>query len=246
MKDLRDWVDVAFKVVLAVVGVVVGYYFSFQRQQNEDIKLIVDMTTSGDTAKRLMGASIAKAYFTQKRIPEEVYLAVFGYANNSDDPKLREVVNAGAAAVSKEQPAVRQALIKAADSLPIRIYFHIRDAGDKEVAGELGRNIAAAATSTGNSIIVPGVQLIPGSQSESLLKCFKKAECQALGDMLVKVFGDNGVKLRLSDQSATFEKSDSIRPNHFEAWFASGLRDMLGAVRTGTAKTVAPPSAPGR
>src|SRR4051794_3590265 len=34
MKEVRDWVDVVFKVVLAVVGIVVGYYFSFQKWQD--------------------------------------------------------------------------------------------------------------------------------------------------------------------------------------------------------------------
>src|SRR5262245_35109593 len=119
MKDVRDWMDVIFKVLLAVAGIAVGYYFSFQKQQNDDIKLIVDMASAEESAKRIMGASIAEAYFSQKRIPQEVYLAVFSYANNSGDQRLRAVVNAGAAVASKEQPNVRQALTRASQALPV-------------------------------------------------------------------------------------------------------------------------------
>ena len=50
MKDIRDLVDVVFKVVLAVVGIIIGYCFSFQKQQNDDIKLLVDMAISDQNA----------------------------------------------------------------------------------------------------------------------------------------------------------------------------------------------------
>src|SRR5262249_39662925 len=123
-----------------------------------------------------------------------------------------------------ERPAVRQALAKAADALPIRIYFHIRDNGDRSAAEDVGRSVASLAAPAGNSIVVPGVQFIPGQQTESLLKCFKQAECAPLGPTLVKLFADTNVQVKLSPQSG-FETSDAIRPNHFEAWFAPGLKD---------------------
>lgn len=41
MKDMRDWIDVVAKLALAAVAAVVGDYFSFQKQQNEDIRRIV-------------------------------------------------------------------------------------------------------------------------------------------------------------------------------------------------------------
>ena len=224
MKDLRDWVDVMVKVVLALAGVVVGYYFSFQKQQNDDIKLIVDLATAQESEKRIMGASIAQAYFSQKRIPQELYLAVFSYANNSGDQQFQALVNAGATASSKDQPAVRQALTRATEALPVRIYFHIREAGDRDAARNLERQIESSAAPGGGLIVVPGIELVAGVQTKSLLKCFKKAECAALGPPLVKLFGDNGIPIDLSDQSAAHELSGSIRPNHFEAWFAPGLR----------------------
>ncbi len=224
MKDLRDWIDVIFKVVLALVGMAVGYYFSFQKQQNDDIKLIVEMATAQESAKRIMGASIAREYFSQKRIPQEVYLAVFSYANNSGDQKLQAVVNTGAAVTSKEKPNIRQALAKASDALPVRIYFHIRQAPDREAAQTLEKIIESSVSPVDNAIVVPGIELVTGTQTMSLLKCFKKNECETLGPRLVQIFQENNVQIQLSDQSAVYEQSASIRPNHFEAWFKPGIR----------------------
>jgi hypothetical protein len=223
MKDIRDWVDVIFKVVLAVTGVFVGYFFSFQKQQNDDIKLVVDMVTSEQSGKRVMGAAIAQAYFKQKRIPQEVYTSVYLYANVVGDQALRTVVNTDAAATSKEQPKVASALAAVTGSFPLRIYFHIRDEADRPAAARLKTAIESASAPDGKWIIVPGIELVPGKQTKSQLKCFKKAECQSLGPALVQLISANGVPVELSDQSATYEKSASIRPNHFEAWFAQSI-----------------------
>lgn len=224
MKDLRDWIDVIFKVAIAVVSVVVGYYFSFHKQQNEDVKLIVDLTTSAEAPRRLLGGTVANAYFKQKRIPEELYLAVIEFANTSADQHLAAIVNTGAAQTSKEKPGLRDALTKAADALPVRIYFHVREENDRDTARNLEKTVESWLTEDGNSIVVPGIELVRGKQMKSQLKCFRKSECEKLGKWLVQMFIQNGVPMELSDQSGRYERASSIRPNHFEAWFAPGVR----------------------
>ena len=224
LKDVRDWLDVVSKLAIAVAGVWVGYLFSQQKQQNDDIKMVVEMATSPDDAKRLMGASIARSYQQQGRIPDEVFVAVYSYANNLGDKKLQAVVNADAAAASEEKPAVRQALTAAARALPIRIYFHIRQESDRTAAETIGRGIASSPLAEGHQVVVPGVELVAGQQRNSLLKCFRNAECDGLGVQLVKLFADLGAPVTLSPQTAYFEKATAMRPNHFEAWFAPGLK----------------------
>lgn len=223
MKEIREWIDVIAKVFLAVVAAFIGYYFSFQKQQNEDIKLVVEMATAQEPTKRLMGASIAQAYFSQNRIPQDVYLAVFSYANNLGDEKLQAVVNSGAAAVSRGDKKVKQALVEAGSALPIRIYFHIRQESDREFAAKLESAIESTVYPTGNSIVVPGIQLLPGTQNKSLLKCFKKEECTSIAPKLVDMFKANNIPIELSDLSAQYEQTTTIRANHFEAWFAPGI-----------------------
>lgn len=171
-----------------------------------------------------MGASIARSYQQQGRIPDEVFVALFSYANNLGDSKLQAVVNADAAAASEEKPAVKQALTQAARALPIRIYFDIRQEGDRLAAETLGKAIASSPLAGGNQLVVPGVELVAGVQKTSLLRCFRKTECEGLGPQIVKLFTDHDVAITLSPQSAFFEKSTAMRPNHFEAWFAPGLK----------------------
>lgn len=219
--DIRDWVDIAFKTILAVAGIVIGYYFSFQKQQNDDIKLIVDLATAPESAKRLMGVSIAQTYQQQHRIPNEVYVAMISYANNTDDRGLQAAVNTGAREAAREQPALRQAISQALDALPVRVYFHIRDGADRDGAQKVKEVIESNAID-GGAIVVPGIELVPGAQKISLLKCFRKAECEKVGARLLQVFSDQGIAMVLSDRSSRYEKSTAIRPNHFEVWFAQG------------------------
>ena len=223
MKEVRDWVDVGFKIILALVGIVVGYYFSFQKQQNDDVKMVIELASSAQAPKRLMGASVAQAYFDQKRIPQTVFVTVFKYANNSDDPHLRAAVNTAVASSAKSDQSLQEAVAKATVSLPLRIYFHIRQEQDRGRAAEIQKTIASMTMLDGNHIIIPGIELIAGQQKESLLFCFKKAECEAFGAQLKKLFIDNGVAIELKDQSRIYENSQAIRPNHFEAWFAPSI-----------------------
>jgi hypothetical protein len=232
IKELRDWVDVVFKIAIAIAGVIAGYYFAQQKQQNDDIKLIVDMVTATDSsAKHVLGATIAETYSKKRRIPPEFYAAVANYATTSDDPKLRKTVESGTASVQQANPAVLQALRDSGKTLPVRIYFHIRDERDRDAARALQQRIESARTATGGSIIVPGIEFVPGQQAGSELRCFKTAECHALGDGLRRLFEEAGAPVKLNDVSVTYERSTSIRPNHFEAWFAGGF-----AQRTDSAK----------
>ena len=104
---------------------------------------------------------------------------------------------------------------------------YVGDDRDPPGQGTIGfTNLPIAESSAipgANQFIVPGIELVSGTQPKPILKCFKMTECQTLGPQLVKVFQDNGVPIELSDVSGTYEHSGSIRPNHFEAWFTHGL-----------------------
>jgi hypothetical protein len=206
---------------MATAGVLIGYYFSVQKQQNEDIKLVMDLATAPETTKKLMGGAVAKIYWQQKRIPEDVYLAVIRFANDSNDTVFQKTVNAGAVEAVKQQPELKTAITKALVGLPVRLYFHIRDEADRGDA-ERVRQLLEASAFDGGTIIVPGIEKVSGVQTRSLLKCFKQTECDTTGVKLVGLFKANGVQIELSNQSAAYGQSTSIRPNHFEVWFAPG------------------------
>jgi hypothetical protein len=219
IKEVRDWVDILFKITVAIAGVVVGYYFSFQKQQNEDVRVVVDMVTSDQLTRRMMGASLALEYVQQKRIPDTLYASMVRYANVSGDVTLQTFVNTGAAAAAQNDSTLKSALVNATKGLPIRVYFHISRGEDRLSAQAIKDKVEAAPPTDGMQVIVPGIQLIQGATKESVLKCFKKAECASIGPSLQNLFAVNGVPIKLVDLSQTYEGSTAIRPNHFEAWF---------------------------
>jgi hypothetical protein len=182
------------------------------------------MATASEPSKRVMGATIAQAYFQQQRIPQELYVAVYTYANSQADTQLQAVVNSGAAQVSRSDAALRQALQKAGSALPARIYFHIRQESDQAAAAQLEQALEGGSiASGGTNIVVPGIQLVEGNQTRSLLKCLRRQECDTLGPEQLRRFREQGVAIEHSDLSAPYEQSTAIRANHFEAWFAPGL-----------------------
>ena len=221
MKDLRDWVDVGFKITLALAGVVVGYYFSFQRQQNDDIKLIIEMVSSEQPLRRELGWSIAESYKNQDRLPDEVYLAVYKYVSNGQDEKLVRIVRADVAAAVKNDEALQTKVAQVDSGLPVRIYFHIRQEQDRARANELARALETSVTDVG-AIDVPGVELKSSGPDKSELRCFKKAECTDLAPKLLQSFKDSSFgEIELRDLSQRYENSKGIRPKHFEVWFAA-------------------------
>jgi hypothetical protein len=223
MNNFRDWVDIVFKVVLAVVGVIIGYYFSFEKQQNDDIKLVIDLSTDTGEAKRSMGVAIAEDYVQKKRIPESMLIVIYKYVNQGKDQNLQNQVNQAVSVLEAKDQTLQQAVVKANSTLPVRIYFHIRQEGDRDAAEKIEGIIQKETTKEGSSIVIPGIERVKGSQSESELRCFKKAECESLGEQLVSIFKKHKVNINIIDLSKTYETSNAIRPRHFEAWFASPL-----------------------
>ncbi|MCB1493047.1 MAG: hypothetical protein KDJ77_14825 [Rhodobiaceae bacterium] len=221
MKEIRDWIDVGAKVMLAVVAAMIGYYFSFNKQQNDDIKLIVDMVSDNNAQKRILGAEVAKQYLDDKRIPDAIFVAIYRYANLGEEDGLRNAVNAAASESAKSDTDLGKALIAAEQSLPARVYFHIRSADTRQHYQDVESILSTKILTDGTSIIVPGIELVEGKQSQSELRCFRKSECETYGTELVSLLNDAGAQVALKDLSARYENAQNIRPKHFEAWFAN-------------------------
>lgn len=225
LKEFRDWVDVAFKIVLAISGILIGWYFSHQKQQNDDIQLIVDLSTSPDAQKRAMGSAIVKTYLRDGRIPQEIVVSLADYAAQTGDDVYRAAVNGAVVAAAAQQPKLALALKKSSEESPARIYLHIRAEDDRATAKGIGMKAAEALSSKGSFMVIPGIEFVKGAQTKTLLKCFKKAECAILGPTLVEGLKAAGENVELVDLSREYEDSTAIRPKHFEVWFAEGLKN---------------------
>ena len=220
--NFRDWVDIAFKIILALVGIIVGYYFSFEKQQNDDIKLVIDLATDTGKPKRSMGVALAKEYSDQKRIPQSIMLAVYQAINQGQDEQLRNQVNQAVSVLETKDQTLQQAVVKINNTLPLRIYFQIRKESDRNAASNIEHIIQNEIAPDGSTIVIPGIEAVPGSQAESELRCFKEIDCKS-GNQLVDIFLKHKINIRLSDLSKKYETSNAIRPRHYEAWFASPL-----------------------
>ena len=222
MKEIRDWLDVASKIVLAATAAIIGYYFSYNKQQNDDIKLIVEMVSDEDKGKKLLGSKIAQSYVKSERIPNEIYLSIYEFAQLSPDEKLRVAVTSGAEEASRGNSVLQTAIKRIDDRLPARIYFHIRDQSTEKRFANVEKELEAKTLEDGTAILVPFIEHIPGTQVQDELRCFKKAECEAYGAELVRLLNessDGTLNVALKDFSAQYENSKNIRPRHFEAWF---------------------------
>lgn len=225
-----DKFDIGFKLFLAVVAAATGYVFSTQRQQNEDVKLVVELATSAEQAKSIAGLALAKVYAEEGRIPAAVYASMVTFAIVSPDAKVRQAASTGAATASTENAAIARDVGRAldvlpSDTFPTRVYFHIAREGDRDAAKRLEAKLEArSAVIPDQTVTVPGIEMVgTNSPATNELRCFRKAECENLGKRLLAFFQKSGVTIALKDLSARYEQSSAIRRNHFELWLATGL-----------------------
>ncbi|AUX78340.1 hypothetical protein [Sinorhizobium fredii] len=215
-------IDVLFKISLAVIAAYVSYQFSALKQQNDDIKLVVELAFDGEARTATAGVVLAGKYAEQERIPAELYASIVASANSSGNAALRETANNSADAVAQTNEVVAQQVTQALEALPVRVYFHISREVDRAKAGEIEDLLQEQGRSfSSQSVIVPGIQFINQPKSQTEVRCFKKEECAALGGKLVEFLDGVGMQAKLVDLSDRYGTSKNIRPNHFEIWFAA-------------------------
>ena len=69
-------------------------------------------------------------------------------------------------------------------------------------------------------MIAPPIENVRTTVASPVLQCFRAAECDRFGKLLVDQLKAGGAPPPLTLQPIPgFETSTTIRPNHFEAWF---------------------------
>lgn len=227
LKELRDWIDVAFKIVLAGAGIIVGYYFSFQRQQNEDLRLLLDLATDESPAKRLMSNAVATTFFNDQRLSEELYRSYVFYVFQSPNADLRKAVYETAASEGS-QSNLRRVVDAAIASVPPRVYFHIGAESDRAAAITARNLLQSTEFPDGSQIIVPGIELRPEPQSRTNLRCFRSYECRDVAPRIIEALNEMNIFVALSDMSGQYENLSSVRPGHFELWFDTPIKTPSG------------------
>lgn len=136
-----------------------------------------------------------------------------------------------AASTTPINSALRQSITEAGNSIAKgvsslaspRVYIHIAEEPQRAAAQQLARRLAGARLGDA-TILVPGIQRVDGAPTRALLRCFVGEECTQYGSQLVDIVNRQLAepKLRLQDFSRTYAPDGSIRPLHFEIYFAPG------------------------
>jgi hypothetical protein len=104
-----------------------------------------------------------------------------------------------------------------------RIYFQIADPNQHETARALELRLEARRVGDA-AVVVPGIEVVKVAPPRSVLRCFKPEECRGEGEALVKTINAllRTPRVALEDVSVRYGGSSSIRPRHYELWFAPG------------------------
>lgn len=243
MEKVVSYIDIAFKIVLAATAAWSAYLFGYQRQQNDDVKIVTELLSDASHQKQLIGIGLAKAYEAQGRIPGTVFtdllLALRDQATptqqtranlSSNDIAPTSIQQAAGAALSKvasTSSTVQVQLDQANSALPIRIYFQTGNENDKGRADHFGDKIERLPVDPafGRALTIPPTEIVASYNGPTELRCFRTTECTQIAPRLIALLKAQGANT-LADQptnlSRQYESSGRIRPMHFEVWFARG------------------------
>ncbi len=241
MERYISYLDISFKIFLALIAAWSAYLFGYRKQQNEDVRLVTELVSDEKPEKRLIGVRLAGAFVAEGRIPGIVFahllLGVAEDASNrgaespgqskSAPSSLKAVATSVLNAAAANNSVIQDQVDKANLSLPIRIYMHTANAADRALADALGNRVERLQTDTsiGRPIVVPDTEVIAGYSGKSELRCFKAAECRDVAPRLISLLKAQGATTLADapvDLSRQYENSNRIRPMHFEVWFPAG------------------------
>lgn len=214
-------VDIFFKIALAAIAAYISYQFGAFKQQNEDIKLVVELAFAKEDRTAAAGVSLATHYFAQKRIPEEFYKSIFESIGTNGNKALVLAASSSANGIVQTNPEVAQQVATASNALPARVFFQISREVDRAKARTIEEALEARAVAPSpQAVFVPGIEFVNTPIRQTEVRCFKKEECEALGNGLVEFLKENAIPAKLKDMSGTYGNSKKILPNTFEVWFS--------------------------
>lgn len=241
MEKYVSYIDIGFKIFIALVAAWSAYLFGYRKQQNDDVKLVTELISDERSERRLIGVRLAAAFVAEDRIPSIVFAHILLGVRDDASAKTAEAPDKNMSASSDLKAAATSALNAAAakntiiqdqveranSGLPVRLYMHTTNTGDRALADALGNRVERLQTdaSIGRPIVVPDTEVVASYSGKSELRCFKAAECRDLAPRLISLLKAQGAATLADapvDLSRQYENSNRIRPMHFEVWFAAG------------------------
>ncbi len=211
MAEKKNWIEIfIMPLVVAGVGILGTYFITHQQETNSIAKaasdrqvkileIFAEKITNKDKNQRLLAIKLLRAL----------------------DEELAGKIASAVAEVEPERSDIKIAAIKIADEAKAiiehkpRIYLHVEGNTERDAAKVVESILEK------NDWVVPGIQRVGSkSPSSSQLRYFREAE-KLKAEEIHKSLLNAGYKISLS-YIRGYETSKSIRPMHFELWFATG------------------------
>jgi len=206
----KDWTSVMLMpVVVALVGIIGTSFVTAQQESSEKARAVAEREVKliEIFANKITGQKADEKILALRllRVLEPSLAQKLGEAalDSAPEASVREV----AKSVVQEATARAQLLS--------RIYLHIQKEEDREGAKKVAEQLKGA------GYFVPGIErLVNAGPGMSQVRYFRKAEADEAGK-IVKLLANDKVPIEAQYISG-YENSDSIRPRHYEIWFAAG------------------------
>lgn len=211
MSTSKSWIEVIIMpVVIAGVGLVGTYFITQQQEANaiakadsdrqiKILEIFAEKITHNDLNQRLLAIKLLRSL--DQDLAERLAIAVAEIEPESSVTKI------AAETVAREANALLD--------LKPRVYLHVSGDAERESAK------AVIEVLENNGWAAPGIQRV-GSRSPktSQFRYFKQAE-KTQAEEIQRKLAERGYDVEI-EYLAGYENSKSIRPNHFEIWFAAG------------------------
>lgn len=135
---------------------------------------------------------------------------------------IAQVRNLASVAPPQAAAPVRPAPSPGAVAEP-RLYIQVANERQAKLARGLELQLETRRLGA-TAIVVPGIEMVKAAPARSVLRCFQPEECRTDGVELLALV--NGLlrtpTVVLEDLSGRYGDSRTIRPRHYELWFADG------------------------
>lgn len=211
MPEQKSWVEIVLMpLVVAFVGILGTHLITSQQQQSVEIKAVED--------RQIKILEIFAEKITSSDEGERIFaLRLLGAVDNDLAAKLANAVSETENKPTAVRRVAEQVVIEAearAASQP-RIYLHIQDELNREIAQKVGEELRH------NSFSVPSIEfLVDGGPQSSQLRYFRKSE-EEQAEHIVEILKSTDVDVKIQ-YIGGYENSTIIQPQHYELWFASG------------------------
>jgi len=211
MTDKKNLIEIFFMpIVVAAVGILGTYLITQQQESNalamadsdrqvKILEIFAEKITSDDSKQRLLAIKLLRVL----------------------DDELAEKLALAVAEAEPDKSVLKEAATKVADvakariELRPRIYVHVEGQSEKQASLPIEQILEK------HEWIVPGIQMVgTKSPKSSQLRYFRKEEKSTAEKIRNSLINEN-YEISLKYISG-YEKSEALRPMHFEIWFAPG------------------------